>query len=103
VPPPAELSIVHDRSLAEVSDLVREKAIRQSVPQAEIAFDPFHVVRVRDEALLVRAGCKTPTLGCRSRPGEAEDSLTRGCGEGRGAVLTTTRHAGTIGARSSWG
>jgi hypothetical protein len=68
VPPPAELSIVHDRSLAEMSDLVREKAIRQSVPQAEIAFDPFHVVRVRDEALLVRAGCKTPTLGCRSAP-----------------------------------
>jgi transposase len=45
-----------------------EKAIRNAVPTAEICFDPFHVVRVRHEALLVRAGCKTPTLGCRGSP-----------------------------------
>jgi transposase len=44
------------------------KAIRENVPCAEICFDPFHVVRVRHEALLVRAGCKTPTLGCRGSP-----------------------------------
>jgi transposase len=44
------------------------KAIRESVPQAEICFDPFHVVRVRHEALPVRAGCKTLPLGCRGSP-----------------------------------
>ena len=45
-----------------------EKAIRDSVPAAEICFDPFHVVRVRHEALPVRAGCETPSPGCRASP-----------------------------------
>jgi transposase len=45
-----------------------EKAIRASVPQAEVCFDPFHVVRVRHEALSVRVGCKTLPLGCRGSP-----------------------------------
>ena len=45
-----------------------EKAIRENAPQAEVCFDPFHVVAVRHEALLVRAGCKTPPSGCRGSP-----------------------------------
>jgi hypothetical protein len=45
-----------------------EKAIRTAVPDAEICFDPFHVVQVRHEALLVRAGCKTSPMGCRGSP-----------------------------------
>jgi len=45
-----------------------QQAIRQSIPHAEICFDPFHVVRVRHEALSVRAGCKTPPPGCRGSP-----------------------------------
>jgi transposase len=44
------------------------KAIRDSVPHSEIAFDPFHVVRVRHAALPVRGGCKTPPPGCRGSP-----------------------------------
>jgi transposase len=45
-----------------------EKAIRENAPQAEVCFDPFHVVRVRYEALSVRAGCKTLPPGCRGSP-----------------------------------
>jgi transposase len=45
-----------------------EKAIREAVPDAAIAFDPFHVVQVRHEALPVRAGCKTLPPGCRGSP-----------------------------------
>ena len=37
-------------------------------PQAIICVDPFHVVQVRHEALPIRAGCETPTLGCRGSP-----------------------------------
>ena len=43
-------------------------AIRRWLPQAEIAFDPFHVIAVRHEALPVRAGCKTLPPGCRGSP-----------------------------------
>jgi hypothetical protein len=35
---------------------------------AHVCFDPFHLVKVRHEALLVRAGCKTPSPGCRGSP-----------------------------------
>ena len=45
-----------------------EKAIREHLPDAQICFDPFHVVRVRHEALPVRAGCKTLPPGCRGSP-----------------------------------
>jgi transposase len=45
-----------------------QRAIRAAVPDAEICFDPFHVVRVRHEALPVRAGCETPPPGCRGSP-----------------------------------
>jgi transposase len=45
-----------------------ERAIRDAVPNAEICCDPFHVVRVRHEALPVRAGCETPPPGCRGSP-----------------------------------
>ncbi|MGZ6576567.1 MAG: transposase, partial [Solirubrobacteraceae bacterium] len=45
-----------------------QQAIRDSIPDAEICFDPFHVVRVRHEALPVRAGCKTLPPGCRGSP-----------------------------------
>ena len=45
-----------------------EKAIRASVPDAEVCFDPFHIVKVRHEALPVRAGCKTLPPGCRGSP-----------------------------------
>jgi len=41
-----------------------EKAIRDSVPDARVCFDPF----VRHEALPVRSGCETPTPGCRGSP-----------------------------------
>ncbi len=45
-----------------------QQAIRESVPETKIAFDLFHVVRVRHEALPVRAGCETPAPGCRGSP-----------------------------------
>ena len=45
-----------------------QQAIRDSISQAEICFDPFHVVRVRHEALPVRAGCETSSPGCRASP-----------------------------------
>ncbi len=45
-----------------------ENAIHAAVPAAEVCFDPFHVVKVRHEALLVRVGCKTPPPGCRGSP-----------------------------------
>jgi transposase len=41
-----------------------QRAIRETIPEAEICFDPF----VRHEALPVRAGCKTPPPGCRGSP-----------------------------------
>ena len=44
------------------------KSVREHAPQAEIVIDPYHVVRVRDEALPVRAGCETPPPGCRGSP-----------------------------------
>ena len=50
-----------------------EKAIRAAAAadadfNPEVCFDPFHVVRVRHEALPVRAGCKTLPPGCRGSP-----------------------------------
>jgi transposase len=45
-----------------------EKAITQAVPDAQVCFDPFHVVQVRHEALSVRAGCETLPPGCGGRP-----------------------------------
>jgi transposase len=45
-----------------------QRAIREAIPQAEICFDPFHVCRVRHEALSVRAGWETPMPGCRGGP-----------------------------------
>ena len=45
-----------------------QQAINASIPHAGICFDPFHVVRVRHEALPVRAGCETPPPGCRGSP-----------------------------------
>ena len=47
-----------------------EKAIRASegLPHAEVCFDPFHVVKVRHEALSIRVGCETPPSGCRGSP-----------------------------------
>ena len=44
------------------------KSVRANAPQAVICIDPYHVVQVRHEALPVRAGCKTPSLGCRGSP-----------------------------------
>jgi transposase len=41
---------------------------RHHAPQAVGCIDPYHVVQVRHEALPVRAGCKTPSLGCRGSP-----------------------------------
>jgi transposase len=41
------------------------KSAREHAPQAIVCIDPYHVVQVRHEALLVRAGCKTSPLGCR--------------------------------------
>ena len=43
-------------------------SVRQHAPQAEIVIDNYHVVAVRHEALPVRAGCETPSLGCRGSP-----------------------------------
>jgi transposase len=42
--------------------------VAERCPNAEVCLDPFHVIKVRHEALLVRAGRKTPTLGCRGSP-----------------------------------
>ncbi len=44
------------------------KAAREHAPQATICIDPYHVVAVRHEALPFRAGCKTPSPGCRGSP-----------------------------------
>ena len=41
---------------------------RNHAPQAVICIDPYHVVQVRHEALPVRTGCETPSLGCRGSP-----------------------------------
>jgi hypothetical protein len=40
------------------------KSARRHAPQAVICIDPY----VRHEALPVRAGCETPTPGCRGSP-----------------------------------
>jgi hypothetical protein len=45
-----------------------QQAIQAAIPQALVCFDPFRVVRVRLEALSVRAGCETPSPGCRVIP-----------------------------------
>ena len=48
-----------------------ERAIRDpdhGLPDAQVVFDPFHVVQVRHEALSIRAGCETPLPGCRGSP-----------------------------------
>ncbi|MCA1697521.1 MAG: ISL3 family transposase [Actinobacteria bacterium] len=45
-----------------------ENAIRAALPDAAICFDPFHVVKVRREALPFRAGCETPLPDCRGSP-----------------------------------
>jgi hypothetical protein len=52
---------------------------------------------VRHEALSDRAGCETPTVGCRSSPEKLRAAWTRSRGRGREAALTTTGRAGTIG------
>ncbi len=52
---------------------------------------------VRHEALLDRAGCKTPPLGCLSSLVKLRAACPWSCGEGWGAALTTTRRAGTVG------
>ena len=44
--------------------------VAERCPNAEVCFDPFHVVQVRHEALPVRAGCKTLPPGCRGSPGK---------------------------------
>jgi hypothetical protein len=42
--------------------------VAERCPTAVIALDPFHIVKVRHEALSVRAGCETPPPGCRGSP-----------------------------------
>ena len=42
--------------------------VAERCPNAEICLDPFHVIKVRHEALPVRAGCKTLPPGCRGSP-----------------------------------
>jgi len=56
-----------------------EKAIRESIPDAEVCFDPF----VRHEALLVRAGCETPLLARRSALVKLRAARSRSRGERR--------------------
>ncbi|MGZ6590165.1 MAG: transposase, partial [Solirubrobacteraceae bacterium] len=43
-------------------------AIIDRCPNAIRCVDPFHVIKVRHEALPVRAGCKTLPPGCRGSP-----------------------------------
>jgi len=43
-------------------------AIAERCPNAIRCVDPFHVIKVRHEALRVRAGCKTLPPGCRGSP-----------------------------------
>ncbi len=74
----------------EHADVIREsvKAVAQELMEAEV---------VRHEALSVRAGWKTPSVGCRSSPEKLRAAWTRSRGRGREAALTTTGRAGTIG------
>ena len=44
------------------------RPVCERCPDAVIALDPFHIVKVRHEALPVRAGCKTLPPGCRGSP-----------------------------------
>jgi transposase len=43
-------------------------AIKDRCPNAIRCVDPFHVIQVRHEALPIRTGCETPSLGCRGSP-----------------------------------
>lgn len=52
---------------------------------------------VRHEALLVRAGCETPLLGCHSSLVKLRAARPWSCRDRVGAALTTTRRAGTVG------
>jgi transposase len=42
--------------------------VAERCPNAEVCLDPFHVIKVRHEALPVRTGCETPPPGCRGSP-----------------------------------
>jgi len=58
-----QIELVSADMAAWISGPIAERA-----PQAKRCVDPFHVVMVRHEALLIRAGCKTPLRGCRGSP-----------------------------------
>jgi len=42
--------------------------VAERCPNANVCYDPFHLIKVRHEALSVRAGCETPPPGCRGSP-----------------------------------
>lgn len=81
----------------DMARIWREPCAR-SIPQADICFDPFHVIRVRHEALCYPVGCKDPPVACRSRPFEAGGSLTL---EMQGRAGSSPDKAGTGGYRQT--
>jgi hypothetical protein len=81
--------------VAQVRDGRLEDFVREAV--VLVARELMEAEVVRHEALLDRAGCETPTAGCRSSLRKRRAAWTRDCGRGWEAALTTTGRAGTIG------
>ncbi len=80
--------VVRKVLIEDHADVIRESVrfVAQQMMEAEV---------VRHEALLDRAGCETPTAGCRSSLWKRRAAWTRSRGRGWEAALTTTGRAGT--------
>jgi hypothetical protein len=94
--------MVEGQSMTTVADVVaqvRDGRLEDFVREAVVlvARELMEGEIVRHEALLDRAGCETPTAGCRSSSRKRRAAWTRSRGRGWRAALTTTGRAGTIG------
>ena len=93
-PLPAEIQ----EALGELVGAAREGLLALSVGLGlSVVYQLMEREVVRREALLDRAGCETPTAGCRSSSRKRRAAWTRDRGRGWEAALTTTGRAGTIG------
>jgi hypothetical protein len=88
-------------TVADVVAQVRDGRLDDFVKDAValVARELMEAEIVRHEALLDRAGCETPPVGCRSSPEKLRAVWTWNRGRGRKAALTTTGRVGTIGRR----